>query len=308
MRTRFVELLGGQAARDNIQMVNCAIEQFEIRVKDGEKAQAEGREMKDFVHYLLKAGDAKSDGKEPKWRPSREDLYAESLTLINAGAEPFAVALSASLFYLLHNPRVLKKATAEVRSTFSSPTEIHSGPTLNSLTYLQAVMEETLRRAPPVLGTLPRTVLPGGAVIDGALIPAGTIVSVPPYAIHHHPAYFPEPWAFRPERWIVGEGVSRESVEAAKRAFCPFSRGVRGCIGKNVAYLELKLTLAHLLYRFEMRLAPGYEAVGEGGEHLKGWGRQRRDEYQLEDWLGAARKGPWVQFKVADGVAIQQGM
>lgn len=299
MRTKFVELLGGQAARDNIQMVNYAIEQFEIRLKDGEVAQASGYEMKDFVHYLLKAVEGKGDGKEPKWRPSREDLYAESLTLINAGAEPFAVSLAASFFYLLHNPRVLKKATTEVRSTFSSPEEIRSGPKLNSLIYLQAVMEETLRRAPPVLGTLPRTVLQGGAVIDGDMIPAGTVVVVPTYSIHHREDYFPDPWAFRPERWIVGDGVSLESVELAKRAFCPFSKGIRGCIGKNVAYLEFKLTLAHLLYRFQMRLAPGHEAVGEGGPHLNMWGRHRRDEYQLEDWMGAARKGPWVQFKVA---------
>lgn len=299
MKTKFVEILGGQAAHDNIQMVNYAIEQLEIRLKDGEVARASGYEMKDFVHYLLKAIEGRGDGKEPKWQPSREDLYAESLTLINAGAEPFAVSLAASVFYLLHNPRVLEKVTTEIRSTFSSPKEIRSGPKLHSLTYLQAVMEETLRRAPPVLGTLPRTVLQGGAVVDGVMIPERTVVGVPIYNIHHHTDYFPDPWAFRPERWIVGDGVSRESVELAKRAFCPFSKGIRGCIGKNVAYLEFKLTLAHLLYRFEMRLASGYEAVGEGGPHLNVWGRHRRDEYQLEDWMGAARKGPWIQFKVA---------
>ncbi len=299
MRTKFIGLLGGQAARDNIQIVNCAIEQLDIRLEAGEVVHTSASNKMDFVHHLLEASEAKGDGKEPKWRPSREDLYAESLTLISAGAEPFAVALAASLFYLLHNPRVLEKATTEVRSTFSSPEEIRSGPKFNSLTYLQAVMEETLRRAPPVLGILPRTVLPGGAVIDGAMVPPGTVVGVPTYNIHHRADYFADPWTFRPERWIVGDGVSRESVELGRRAFCPFSKGVRGCIGKKVAYLEFKLTLAHLLHRFQMRLAPGLEAVGEGGPHLKMWGRHRRDEYQLEDWLGAARKGPWVQFKLA---------
>lgn len=305
MRTKFAELLGGQAARDNIKIVNYAIEQLELRLKDGEVARASGCEMKDFVHYLLKAIEGKGDGKEPKWRPSRQDLYAESLTLINAGADPFAAALAASIFYLLHNPRVLEKVTTEVRSTFSSPEEIRSGPKLNSLTYLQAIMEETLRIAPPVLGTLPRTVLQGGAVIDGDMVPASTVVGVATYSIHHCQDYFPDPWAFRPERWIVGgDGVSRESVELAKRAFCAFSKGIRGCIGKNLAYLELKLTLAHLLYRFQMRLAPGHEAVGEGGPHLNMSGRHRRDEYQLEDCMGAARKGPWVQFRLATGHAV----
>jgi len=135
-------------------------------------------------------------------------------------------------------------------------------------------MEETLRRAPPKPSHVPREVLPGGLVIDGHHIPAGIVVGVPAYSIHHDPDYYPDPWSFRPERWLVDEraGITQASVNIARQAFCPFSLGIRGCIGKNLAYLEYKIALAHLLWKFDFRQARGTRLGREAGLEVAGGG------------------------------------
>lgn len=132
--------------------------------------------------------------------------------------------------------------------------------------------------------------------IDGDHLPADTVVGVPMYAIHHNPAYFPDPFKFRPERWIESPDSPTEAIALARRAFNPFSIGTRQCIGRNLAYLQLKLTLAHLLFKFDLREAKDEMGRG-GGRNGLGMGREREDEFQLWDALGFGRDGPMVEFK-----------
>ena len=134
--------------------------------------------------------------------------------------------------------------------------------------------------------------------IDGEHYSQGTVVGVPMYAIHHNPEYFPDPFSFKPERWIESIDNPAESIAIARKAFNPFSIGSRQCSGRNLAYLQLKLTLAHVLWRFDMRLAPDEPSRG-GGKPGLGVGRERQDEFQLWDALGFGRDGPMVEFKMA---------
>jgi cytochrome P450 len=163
--------------------------------------------------------------------------------------------------------------------------------------YLYACIDETMRMSPPVPGPLPREVLPGGAAIDGEFYRAGTEVAVTTYALHHHEGHFPDSFSFRPERWIVDAktGVSEKSVAVAQAAFAPFSTGVRGCIGKNLAYMELATVLATLLWLYDVRSARD-DRTGEGRPD-RAWGRRRKGEYQLEDFFIGERDGPAVEFK-----------
>lgn len=181
-------------------------------------------------------------------------------------------------------------------SAFSSPSSITSGPSLNNCTYLYACIEETLRRTAPVPSHLPRVVLPGGITIDIQHYPEGTIVGVPMYAIHHNPAYFPSPFTFSPERWLESSTYPPETIAVARKAFNPFSIGTRQCSGRNLAYLQLKLTLAHMLWRFDVRLAPDERGKGGGRKGL-GVGREREDEFQMWDALGFGRDGPMVEIR-----------
>lgn len=263
------------------------------------KAQAAERtkvgldtDRKDFFYYLLNARDPET-GKGF----TTPELWGESNLLIIAGSDTTSTALASAFFYLVHNPAKLERLSQEILSTFSDVEKIHSNPTLNSCTYLRAVIDESMRLSPPVGGILPREVLPGGLDIDGIHIPAGIVVGTPHYTLHHNPAYYPEPFSFIPERWIPTSSpeITQESVALAQSAFCPFSVGPRGCIGKGVAYVELMTSLARVVYMYEMRAVEGMR-VGEGNPAAE-WGREKRHEYQLRDSFTSMKDGPYVEFR-----------
>ncbi|KIW08650.1 uncharacterized protein PV09_00605 [Verruconis gallopava] len=249
-------------------------------------------DRKDFFYYLLNAKDPETGhGFTPA------ELWGESNLLIIAGSDTTSTALAATFFYLTHNPDVLAKAVEEVRSTFDSVEEITHGPKLTSCHYLRACIDEAMRMSPPVGGGLPRHILPGGLDVDGIHYPAGIDICVPHYTIHHNPNYYPDPFKYDPSRWLP-ELASPELAkyhELAQSAFCPFSIGPRGCIGKGLAYVEMTTTLARTLFSFDMRLAPG-TTLGEGGADLEE-GRRRTSEYQLKDTFTSMKDGPLVQFK-----------
>lgn len=205
---------------------------------------------------------------------------------------------AAVFFHLTRNADVSDRLTAEILDTFDSVSEIVTGPKLNSCKYLKAVIQEGLRMAPPVTADFGRQVRAGGVVVDGDFFPEGTHVTVCPWALSYSEEVFAEPLRFRPERWIAGEkGVDVESVEAAEKALTAFSAGARGCIGKNLAWMEMTLVLARIVYLFEMRRTPGNN-LGGGDPLAKGFaGRRKPEQYQLYDGFVAQRDGPLVQLK-----------
>lgn len=151
--------------------------------------------------------------------------------------------------------------------------------------------------SPGVPGLLPREVQPGGLSISGQYFPTGTDMGVPHYVIHHNEAYYPDSFAYKPERWIVDSesGISAESVALAQSAFCPFSIGPRGCVGRSLAMKEIMIVVARLVYIYEMRISEGSN-LGEGAQGL-GEGRRRKGELQLRDLFVAKSDGPMVEFR-----------
>ena len=222
---------------------------------------------------------------------------------IIAGSDTTSTAMAATLFYLVRNPSALARATEEVRSKFSDVEEIRQGATLTSCSYLRACIDEAMRMSPSVGGLLPREVLAGGMTICDEFVPAGTVVGTPHYAVHHHEEYYPSPFSYVPERWLAGDTnpltgstVTEDDVATAQSAFCPFSIGPRGCIGKGLAYIEMSVTLARVLFMYDMRRAVGVVDPGEGRDDLE-WGRHRREEYQLVDTFTSMKDGPMIEFR-----------
>lgn len=84
--------------------------------------------------------------------------------------------------------------------------------------------------------------------------PIQTIVSVHHFAAYRSPANFTDPDSFAPERWIPGE--DERYVKDNKAAFQPFSTGPRNCIGRNLAYHEIRLLLSSVLLNFDVQLCP----------------------------------------------------
>jgi len=219
--------------------------------------------------------------------------------------------LAACFFYLSRSKSAYAKATKEIRTLFTSTTELNDSSKLNKCAYLRACLDESMRMAPPVASALFREVEDGGACIDGHHIPAGYDIGTCIYSIQHSAANFADPFTFMPERWLsdaevrpgigaesdAGRVESEERIKKAREALTPFSFGPRSCIGKSLAVMELMRIMAGVIYHFDWRIADG--KAGRLGEGALGneWGRHRQGEFQLYDHLTAARKGPVLQFR-----------
>ncbi|KAL3298791.1 isotrichodermin C-15 hydroxylase (cytochrome P-450 monooxygenase CYP65A1) [Colletotrichum asianum] len=206
-------------------------EKLDKRLEMGDSAHRD-----DFFSYILRKG-----GNEV----SRAELVNQSSTLIVGGSETTATCLLALAYYLLKDRARLEKLNEEVRAAFGSVGEI-TGESASRLPYLNAVIEESLRIFSPASFGLPRTC--PGAVIDGQMIPEGVTVSVDQWATSHSPRYWKDPYSFIPERWLD------ESYGDNKEASQPFSKGPRACLGSNLAYLEMKIIVAKMVFLYDWEL------------------------------------------------------
>lgn len=167
--------------------------------------------------------------------------------------------------------------------------------------------------SPPFLGTFWREFHASSHqefVIDGHVIPPGTIVGVNPYCVMHNEAYFPEPFEFRPERWLdpdghpsgaaVSDPQTEERRSLMRAAFAPFALGETGCLGKAMAYQEMSLVVARTLWYFDFAKAAGETGRLGEGEPGRSDGRGRKDEYQLIDLAVADHDGPNLVFRPRD--------
>jgi cytochrome P450 len=298
MGSSIQDYIGGQAAADSLKYTDLANSRLKERMDMEKDLEQTGKESdrKDTFHYLLGSKDPIT-GKGF----TTEQLQADSALIIAAGSDGVGLTLSATIFYLLANPPVLTKLVTEIRSAFSSADDI-AMPKLGELKYLHACIEETLRMCPPKPSSLPRVVLKGGLTIDGEFYPEGTTIGVPLYVLHREERYFPDPWAYKPERWIVSssedrkDGVSAAEVALARSAYAPFLIGPMNCIGKNMSYIALKLAIAHLLWSCDIRIAGG-KLTGGGEPGHEDDHRRREDEYQMYDWILGFRDGPMVEVK-----------
>ncbi|RWA04932.1 hypothetical protein EKO27_g10173 [Xylaria grammica] len=218
------------------------------------------------------------------------ELWSEAVFFFPAGGDTTATALSALFFYLSRNPEAYHKLSDEVRSTFTDGADIKGGPKLAACRYLRSCIDETLRMSSPVSGTLWRGLAReeegrGPWTVDGHIIPNGTQVDVNIYSLHHNEDYFPNPFSFRPERWLVDND---EELRRVHSAFADFSTRARGCAGKPMAYLESSLVAAKTLWYFDFETAPGDDTTG---------GQAHPEEFQLRDVFSAAHDGPNLVFK-----------
>lgn len=272
-----------------------------LAVRIDEEKKLQGKDLdrtnirKDMFHFLFQAKDPETGG--PGY--TQEELVQENELLMIAGADTTSTTFAAMFFYLTRNPDVHRKLTSEIRATFKSVDDIESGPQLTSCRYLRAFIDEALRMNPPIGSDMSREVLAGGIDIEGELIPAGIDVAVSLYSLHHNEEFIPNAFHFKPERWLTDaeDGDAAADNGKSKSAFAPFSMGVRGCAGKNLAYLEMSIVMAKILYRADVRAVQGDE-LGAGRPDLM-WGRRNKTHFQTRDVFVSAREGPMVQFKPA---------
>jgi cytochrome P450 family 135 len=192
---------------------------------------AEFRE--DVLSVLVRA--TQEDGTPVSDRAIRDEL----LTLIMAGYETTTGALAWSLERLMRTPPAMERLREELRDGKDE--------------YLSAVVKETLRSR-PVVPLVARRLLESQRV-EGHTFPAGTIVMTSIYLIHHDPDIFPQPYEFRPERFL--DGAADETL------WIPFGGGTRRCLGAAFAQAEMKVVLSEVLTRTQL------EPVGRKPEDYK---------------------------------------
>ncbi|KAI2631794.1 putative cytochrome P450 [Xylaria nigripes] len=222
--------------RDTSRNEEMAIDLISQRIK-------RDTDRKDFYTRILEHRN------DDDYRASDTELAAHASDFVLAGSETTATALAITTYCLLRNPASMKRLQDEVWSAFSTYKEIDNASTLG-LRYLTAVLSEGMRMYSPLPFSLPRVVPKDGAIVDGHFLPPGMVVSTSPFASSMHEANFSDPFQFKPERWL-GESSEKDALEASQ----PFSLGARGCLGRNLGWMEMRTTLAKLVWSYELKLA-----------------------------------------------------
>ncbi|OQE22444.1 hypothetical protein PENSTE_c010G07818 [Penicillium steckii] len=202
-----------------------------------------GEKLDDFFTALM--DDKNGQPQNLEWG----EITGEIAAILDAGADTTAIALTQILELLIRHPQHLSTLREEVDGVLAPEDLLAPYDTVKNLPFLRACLDEALRIIPPTSAGLPRRTPPEGARIQGEWIPGNTSVSMTIYTAHHDPTVFPNPDEFNPQRWM--------DIEERKRMepyFIPFSTGARGCIGRNISYLEQTVVLASLVHRYEFAL------------------------------------------------------
>lgn len=178
-----------------------------------------------------------------------DKVVMNASVLIVAGSETTATTLSGVTYLLLSNPDKLARLTDEVRNAFQSEEDITMAKA-SQLDYMLACLEETMRLYPPVPIGMPRIVPKGGRFISGSFVPERTHVAIWHRALYRNPAYFTNPTSFCPERFLGDPKYAGDERDVLQ----PFHIGKRNCIGRSLAYIEMRLILARMLFNFDLVL------------------------------------------------------
>lgn len=155
-------------------------------------------------------------------------------------------SMSFVLYALAKYPETQSRLREELQQ--GSDLELDS---LNELPYLEALIKEVLRLYTIVPTTGRQTTQ--STVIGGRTYCAGITLWINMYGLAHDALYYPDPYAFKPERWLAGNGDSPPPAFS----YIPFSGGPHVCIGRRYSLLLMKLLTARLLTEFDLRLSPG---------------------------------------------------
>ncbi|KAF2679428.1 cytochrome P450 [Lentithecium fluviatile CBS 122367] len=209
----------------------------------------------DYVGSVLKYNEEKGEVRVPI-----QELEANMAVLIFAGSETTATALVSTINALLRQPEELGKLVDEIRGAFGSVDEI-TVASVGKLEYLTAVLKEGIRLGPPAAVGLPRVVPNPGETICGRWVPGDTFVSLNQYPAYRSPSNFTHPSSFIPSRFLPSTPFPNDNTAV----FEPFLVGRHKCLGQKLAWAEMRLLLAQMLWEFDIGGVEG-EVYGDFGE------------------------------------------
>ena len=187
------------------------------------RADPDVAERDDILSLLLSARDEDGEGL------TDSELRDELMTLLLAGHETTATALSWTLERLIRHPDVLARLTEEARAGAGDE-------------YMDAVIKESLRLRPVVPAVARYLTEP--TKLGDRVLPAGVHITPSIYLTHHNPDIYPDPHSFRPERFLERPAGTYEWI--------PFGGGTRRCLGATFALFEMRIVLSEVLRSFDL--------------------------------------------------------
>ncbi|KAL2081531.1 hypothetical protein ACEWY4_023384 [Coilia grayii] len=214
------------------QLIDSKMAAIQKRVDAGQEVEGE------YLTYLLS-----------NTNMTTKDVYGSVAELLLAGVDTTSNTMMWTLYQLSREPKIQDILYHEVNCTVRGD-KIPTAQEVTNMPYLKAVVKETLRMYPvvPVNG---RRLSEKDVIIGGYFFPKKTAFSLCHYSICHDEKVFPEPSRFKPERWLR-DGRTRPNPFGS----IPFGFGVRGCVGRRIAELEMYLALARIIKQFEIRPDP----------------------------------------------------
>ena len=209
----------------------------------------------DLLSMLMSATD--ESGQE---RMTDRQLRDEVMTLILAGHETTAVALSWTFRLLSEHPEVERRLCEEATRVLGDRRACLED--LPRLEYTERVLQESMRLLPPAWCFEREAV--EDDVIGGFRVDAGTVIAICPWVLHRHPSYWDDPERFDPDRFTPERSAGRH-----RYAYLPFGDGPRVCIGKGFAMMEAKIALAAIARAHRIELVPEHPIELEPGITLR---------------------------------------
>ncbi|CAK6963720.1 sterol 26-hydroxylase%2C mitochondrial [Scomber scombrus] len=185
---------------------------------------------------------------------STKDIYGSVTELLLAGVDTTSNTLTWTLHLLSKHPQVQDRLYKEV-STLVPADQIPSAEQVTAMPYLRAIIKEALRMY-PVVPTNARIHAEKDLIIGGFKFSKNTVFKISHYAISHDEEVFPDPFTFKPERWLR-DGRKRPHAFGS----IPFGFGVRSCVGRRIAELEMYMLLVQLIRQFEIKPDPTIKEV-----------------------------------------------
>ncbi|KAJ0355796.1 hypothetical protein COL154_011215 [Colletotrichum chrysophilum] len=200
----------------------------------------------------------------PKSITDRE-IITHAFGNLSAGSDTTAAAMRSVFYNILRTPRAYARLAKDVRENLQLPVTFTKA---YAIPYLRAVIQEAMRLHPSVGQLLGRVVPPTGATIGKYYLAPGTEVGMSPWVVHRDPDIFPDPDAFIPERWLVGEnGTTEAQLRRMERSFLAFGHGSHTCSGKHISIMEVTKLVGTLILKYDME----YVKIGGGYTFVNHW-------------------------------------